>query len=209
MSCVLLSSFRRSLLSHSAENILNNRLALSTVVTTLIILVISVLLSSVVTYFAISVSSNRQQEESLALQKQHVWYDGRSLSSEAAIILVNTGGRDVVIAKLTVRMQSVDWRSVFYFKGTFILDGDITYIPNISAGAPTPIGNGLGSFEDVVAATSELTLRSGESMIVYIKNLDSISVSDVGLTVAIAVYTSQAMYYKETNVQGALSIAVV
>ena len=36
----------------------------------------------------------------------------------------------------------------------------------------------------------------------YIHNPDSISVNDIGLTVSINIFTSQAMYYKETNVQG-------
>ncbi len=57
------------------SRLLKNRMALSTVVTTLIILVISVLLASVVTYFAINVVSTRVQEESLALTKQHIWYN--------------------------------------------------------------------------------------------------------------------------------------
>jgi hypothetical protein len=33
-------------------------------------------------------------------------------------------------------------------------------------------------------------------------NPDSISVNDIGLTVSVNIFTSQAMYYKETNVQG-------
>ena len=65
------------------RKLLKNRLALSTVVTTLIILVVSVLLAGVVTYFAINVTSTRVQEESLALTKQHIWYDAvhRHISS--------------------------------------------------------------------------------------------------------------------------------
>ena len=79
------------------KNLLKNRLALSTVVTTLIILVVSVLLAGVVTYFAINVTSTRVQEESLALTKQHVWYQsGSSGESLAAIMIINTGGRDIV-----------------------------------------------------------------------------------------------------------------
>jgi hypothetical protein len=58
------------------SKLLRNRLALSTVVTTLIILVISVLLAGVVSYFAMNVTSTRVQEESIALAKQHAWFDG-------------------------------------------------------------------------------------------------------------------------------------
>ena len=78
------------------KNIMKNRLALSTVVTTLIILVVSVLLAGVVTYFAINVTSTRTQEESLSVTKQHIWVDDTG-AAVGAIMITNTGGRDVVI----------------------------------------------------------------------------------------------------------------
>ena len=78
------------------RNILRNRLALSTVVTTLIILVVSVLLAGVVTYFAINVTSTRVQEENIAMTKQHVWVE-QDGTAVAAIMITNTGGRDIVI----------------------------------------------------------------------------------------------------------------
>ncbi len=179
------------------RNILKNRWALSTVVTTLIILVVSVLLAGVVTYFAINVTSTRVQEESLALTKQHVWYDS-SGATQAAILIINTGGRDVVLDKLSVRGQQVTW-------GEDVLYGTTT--ESISADLPcnTTIAEGdisIGSVSIAMAqATDDLTLKSGFSMIIYINSPDSITINDVGLTVAITVFTSQAMYYKECNVQ--------
>jgi uncharacterized membrane protein len=88
--------------------LLRSRLGLSTVVTTLIILVVSVLLATVVVYYATNVVSTRVQEESLHLTRQHVWHNataaaGSSAYSQAALMVINTGGRDVVIDKLTVR----------------------------------------------------------------------------------------------------------
>jgi hypothetical protein len=182
---------------------LRSHWALSTVVSILIVLVVAVLLAGVVTYFAINVTSTRVQEESVLLTKQHVWFDYASGDSQAVILIVNTGGRDIVVQKVTVRGQTVDWSRTFYFKGEFTLplNTDITYVENISEGSLTPVSDGLGSFEAVVAARGDLPLSSGESMIVYVKNPDSISIDDVSLTVAIDVYTSQAIYYKETNVE--------
>jgi hypothetical protein len=55
---------------------------------------VSVLLAGVVTYFAINVTSTRVQEESLHLTKQHVWYDAAGEESQAAIMIINTGGRE-------------------------------------------------------------------------------------------------------------------
>jgi hypothetical protein len=191
------------------KSILKNRLALSTVVTTLIILVVSVLLAGVVTYFAINVTSTRVQEESLALTKQHVWYDGANSASLAAIMIINTGGRDIVIDKLSVRGQEVQWagttQKVYYAVTTESISADLPFITsaNLAGGydISTDLGLDAADIADLATTSSDLTLQSGKTMIIYITSPDSITINDIGLTVAITVFTSQAMYYKETNVQ--------
>jgi len=181
------------------RNILKNRWALSTVVTTLIILVVSVLLAGVVTYFAINVTSTRVQEESLHLTKQHVWYaaNGSSYAAEGAIMIINTGGRDVVLDKVTVRGQECAWTNVFYNTTTASISNDLAFNTTLIDGGNIAIGTDY-IFEQ---ATTDLTLESGKTMVIYIASPDSITVNDIGLTVAITVFTSQAMYYKETNVE--------
>jgi hypothetical protein len=164
------------------KNILRNRLALSTVVTTLIILVVSVLLAGVVTYFAINVTSTRVQEESLALSWQHVWVDEDG-NSQAAILVTNTGGRDVVINKVAVRGQEC---TNLTLDTSPVVGTDLTYDAASAGGDTVPI-----------------TLASGDSVSIVIISPDSISTNDIGLTVAFTVFTSQAMYYKEANVQAA------
>jgi hypothetical protein len=47
-------------------------------------------------------------------------------------------------------------------------------------------------------------LPSGSTIAVYITNPGSVSVNDIGITLAITVFTSQAIYYKETNVEASL-----
>src|SRR5512136_323746 len=96
------------------KSLMKNKWALSTVVTTLIILVISVLLASVVTYFAINVVSTRVQEESLALTKQHLYHNSTAQPAtksyaQGTLMVINTGGRDIVIDKLAVRGQECAW----------------------------------------------------------------------------------------------------
>lgn len=179
------------------KNILKNRLALSTVVTTLIILVVSVLLAGVVTYFAINVTSTRVQEEDLALTKQHVYYNATEGDTQAVIMVINTGGRDVVIQKLTVRGQSADWGDVLFGTTTESVADDVDCNTTVKAGSYT-----IGSVHfTLAAATTDLTLQSGKTMLLFISDPDSITINDIGLTVAITVFTSQAMYYKESNVQ--------
>jgi hypothetical protein len=34
--------------------------------------------------------------------------------AQAALVIINTGGRDVVIDKITVRGQESDWSNVYY-----------------------------------------------------------------------------------------------
>jgi hypothetical protein len=186
------------------KNILKNRLALSTVVTTLIILVVSVLLAGVVTYFAINVVSTRSQEEDLSLSKQHVWVslDGTAV---AAIMVTNTGGRDVVLSKITCRGQPADMTTdVFY--STAVASDDLTVDLNYTAGAVIAAGDTFGGVAAVAVASTEpsLVLTSGSTIVVYINSPDSITRNDIGLTVALTVFTSQAMHYKETNVEAAM-----
>jgi hypothetical protein len=176
-----------------------SRWALTTVVTTLIILVISVLLASVVTYFAINVTSTRTQEESLALTKQHVWFDSSSGKAQAAIMIINAGGRDVVIGKLTVRGQTCAWSKVFFALASDSISGDLAYNYTLVDGGSISVG---GSSREFKQATIDLTLQSGKTLIIYLSNPDSISVNDIGLTVSVNIFTSQSMYNEETNVQG-------
>ncbi|MGD0027839.1 MAG: hypothetical protein ABSC91_02760 [Candidatus Bathyarchaeia archaeon] len=181
------------------KNMLKNRTALSTVVTTLIILVVSVLLAGVVTYFAINVTSTRVQEENLALTKQHIWVAGDN-TAEAAVMITNTGGRDVVVSKIACRGQDIDLAANGYYAMAASGDDltvDLQWINSTDFATIAP--GGLAAFLGTV--TGNIVLKSGATIALYITNPDSISVQDVGLTVALTVFSSQAIYYKETNVE--------
>jgi len=179
--------------------ILKNKRALSTVVTTLIILVVSVLLATVVTFYAINVTTTRVQEESLLVTKLHIWHDGGTFS-EAAFIIVNTGGRDVVLDKITVRGQECQWNTVYYNITTKTISSDLPFAPqgNLTNNGQVKIGTTTFTLKE---ANTDLLLPSGRTMIVYIKNPDHISVNDIGVTIGVTVFTSNAQYYKETNVE--------
>jgi hypothetical protein len=166
------------------KSIMKNRLALSTVVTTLIILVVSVLLAGVVTYFAINVTSVRVQEEALTVSNEHIWVAGNG-SAIGALMITNTGGRDVVISKITVRGQEC---TNLFADPAQLVTADIVY-----AAPASPY----------VTVTGSIVLPAGETVGVMITTPDSVGLNDIGLTVAFTVFTSQAMYYKETNVQAA------
>jgi hypothetical protein len=200
------------------------------VVTTLIILVVSVLLAGVVTYYAINVVSTRVQQESLNLQYAHAWYSTDTVggkatpAAEAAVMITNTGGRDVVIQQIQVRGQTVPWANVFEYKPTTgETFTDLYYFDqtNNTSGTKvtftnhtytTPLTNPMSDNLASPAVLNPPTLKSGDTIVLYMTTIGlnstgvtstppgSISVNDVGLTIAISVFTAQATYYKETNV---------
>ena len=184
------------------KNILKNRLALSTVVTTLIILVVSVLLAGVVTFFAINVTSTRVQEESLHLTKQHIWYDTTGSAGQAAIMVINTGGRDVVLDKITCRGQESAWANVFYNITTDAISADLAYNSSMVDGFSMDID---GTDYDFVEAATDITIKSGYTAIIYISDPDSISMNDIGLTVSLALFTSNAVHNREANVEAVVA----
>jgi hypothetical protein len=166
---------------HSIHKLLKNKRALSTVVTTLIILVVSILLASVLTFFATNVVSTRVQEENLHLSRAHIWADGDG--AQAAIMITNNGGRDVVINKIAVRGQECTGLTVATVEAADI-GTDLAYDAGAPGGDECPI-----------------TLVSGSTISVYITSPDSITITDIGLTTSIGVFTSQAVYYTEINIQ--------
>lgn len=202
----------------SSKKVLKNIKALSTVVTTLIILVISVLLATVVTYFAINVVSTRVQEESLHITKHHIWHTGSvsgGNSSCASVMIINTGGRDIVMDKLSVRGQECYWnqngtpiKCVYYCRTTNTISEDLPFpeglmkFNGINFTNRIQIGTTTYNF---TVASNDLILKSGWTLIAYVINPDSISLNDIGLTLGITIYTAQTMYYRECNVQAYFS----
>jgi len=182
---------------------LKNKKALSTVVTTLIILVVSVLLATVVTFYAINVTTTRVQEESLFMTKPHVWYNTTGSWAEAGLVIVNTGGKDVVIDKLTCRGQELNWSMAYYWRtNTVAISNDLQVTPNELTGTSFNI-TVQGTSHTFTQATNDLTLKSGYTAVIYMKNPDSIALNDVGITVGLTAFTANAQYYKEVNVQAA------
>ena len=186
------------------KNILKNRLALSTVITTLIILVVAVLLAGVVTYFAINVVSTRVQQESLSVSCLSVWVDSAG-KSQAALLITNTGGRDVVISQIEIRGIAA----------TIGHTGQVSFELNVAGTVPNALsplatiaatnvfgtGDTTTSLALPAAGTTELVLTSGSTMAVYIADPTGVGVNDIGTTIGLTVFTSQAMYYQEANVQ--------
>jgi len=182
--------------------LLKNKKALSTVVTTLIILVVSVLLATVVTFYAINVTTTRVQEESLLMNKLHIWCNSTGGWTTGAFVLINTGGKDFVIDKIAVRGQESPWSRVYYWKTNTVTVSDDLAVNDttLTDGCSLTVQNSSVTFTQ---ATTDITLRSGDTMVVYIDSPDTISQSDIGVTVGTTIHTMNAQYYKECNVEAA------
>ena len=182
--------------------LLKNKRALSTVVTTLIILVVSVLLATVVTFYAINVTTTRVQEESLIMNKLHIWCNSTGGWTTGAFVLINTGGKDFVIDKIAVRGQESPWSKVYYWKTNTVTVSDDLAVNDttLTDGCSLTVQNSSVTFTQ---ATTDITLRSGDTMVVYIDSPDTISQSDIGVTVGTTIHTMNAQYYKECNVEAA------
>ncbi len=171
------------------RNPLKNKKGLSTVVTTLIILVVSVLLATVVTYYAINMTTTRVQEENLKVTKGHIW--ANSTVAQGAFVLVNIGGRDTLIDKIQIRGQDIPWSAstVFYNRTTSEPTADLIYVADPNA--------------TMTGADADLSLKSGECLIMYLTNPGTVSVADIGTTCSMTVFTASAQYKVEVNVQSA------
>jgi hypothetical protein len=198
------------------KNILKSKKGLSTVVTTLIILVVSVLLATVVTYYAINITTSRTQQENLYMSQLHVWYNTTGGWAEAAFVLTNTGGKDIVLQSITARSQPSAWTNVFYnTSNTWTitnLSPSIKPLNSTSGFTIAPVtgtyGTHTGSFNVMLtnaskSITSSITLKSGYTIVVYIMHPDSIGLNDVGTPVDVTVFTANAQWTQESNVQAA------
>jgi hypothetical protein len=197
------------------SRILKNKKALATVVTTLIILVVAVLLATVVTFYAVNITTNRMQQEDLYMSNLHVWYNTTGGWAEAAFVLINTGGRDVVLQSITARSQPSAWTNVFYnTSNTWTVNNlSPTTMPlNSTSGFTTaPITGMYGTPSKSATSvmltnastktSSAITLRSGYTLVVYIMHPDSIGQNDVGTACDVTVFTANAQWTQESNVQ--------
>ncbi len=187
---------------------IDNNKALSQVITTLIILVVAVLLTGVVTYYATNVTMVRTTQEEVRIRKPHIWV-AEGGNAYAALLIQNTGGRDVLIDKLTIRGVEAPWGDatviVQYYK---VLSGDdVSADFNVMKNATDYYFGQIGSVPTNASgwtnSTGDMPLKSSGSLLIFIKNPPNIALYDVGTTISMAVYTSNAQWIVETVVESA------
>ena len=177
---------------------MRNRKALGEVVSTLILLVVAVLLAAVATYYATNITMTRTENEQIALSKPHIWVN--STGAVGAFKLQNLGGKDILIDKIAVRGVEEAWADVFYFRvpsGSSVdEDLNVTSYANL-VGGPTIDGRVY------TAASADLPLSSGAELLVYIAGPDNVQLDDIGTAISMSVYTNNANFITEVNVESA------
>ncbi len=186
-----------------------NSKGLSQVITTLIILVVAVLLTGVVTYYATNVTMVRTTQEEVRVRKPHIWVEEGG-NAYAAILIQNTGGRDILVDKLLIRGVEAPWSGdatvvVQYYK---VLTGDdvgadFAGMKNASDVVFGQIGSVPADASGWTNTTGDMPLKSSNSLLLFVKNPPNMALYDVGTTISMAVYTTNAQWIVETVVESA------
>ena len=176
---------------------IDRKRGLSEVVSTLILLVVTILLAAVVTYYATSVTTVRTETEEVRVSKAHIWVN--DTGAVGAFKLQNLGGKDVLLDKITVRGVEETWTDVYYYRvpsGT-VINGDMNRTTYEDLDAAFEIID----TNNYTRASEDIPLISGGDLLVYIKGPDNIQMDDIGTTVSISIFTANAQYITECNVE--------
>jgi len=172
---------------------------LSETVSVLILLVVAVLLSSVTAYYATNITRTRTDMEELRFSKERIWVN--ETGAVAAFKIQNLGGRDILVDGIIVRGVELEWDEVYYYrvpKGTSVT-GELNRTSPVSL-----VGSGV-TIDGLPynRSSSDLPLISSGSIIFYLKGPGNVQTDDVGTTIALSVYTNNAQYITECNVESA------
>jgi len=190
------------------QHLIRTRKGLSEVITTLIILVLAVLLTGVVTYYTTNVTMVRTSQEEVRIRKPHIWVEEGG-NAFAALMIQNTGGRDILVDKITINGVEAPWGDaaeiVQYYK---VLTGDdiradFIIMKNATDYYFGQIGSVPINASGWTNSTGDMPLKSSNSLLIFIKNPPNIALYDVGTTISMAVYTSNAQWIIETVVESA------
>jgi hypothetical protein len=176
-----------------------NSRGLSVVVSTLILLVVSVLLATLDSYYATNVMRARSNMEEVHYSDERIW--ANDTGAVAAFKLHNTGGRDILINRLTVRGVESEWGNVYFYRVP--IDSSVLGEMNVTS-YDNLVGNNVtidGRLYEI--AYTPLTLVSSGVIMFYVKGPRNVQTEDVGKIVSISLCTNNANYITEASVESA------
>lgn len=172
---------------------------LSETVSVLILLVVAVLLTSVTAYYATNITLSRTKGEEVRISKERVWVNGSG--AVAAFKVQNLGGRDILVGGIRVRGVELEWTDVYYYRvptGSSVT-GELNRTSYSSLTGSGVTIDGL----NYNRSRGNLPLITSGSIIFYVKGPGNVQTSDVGTTIDLSIYTNNAQYITECNVESA------
>jgi hypothetical protein len=123
-----------------------------------------------------------------------------STGAVGAFKVQNLGGKDILFDKIHIRGVEEPWDDVYFYRvpsGTSI-EADLNRTSSSTfAGASSYLIDGF----NYTQASADIPLISGGEIFVYIAGPDNVQMDDIGTTVSISIFTANAQYITECNVE--------
>jgi flagellin-like protein len=190
---------------------LRRRRGLTNVVTTLILVTFAVLLAVTATAYTNGVTRaqmNSAGQERIRFYKTHVWVEALANGTDWTVVafkLHNLGGKSIAVALIDIRSWEMDWSRVYFHtinetSEAALTYSDLNYFPwdSLTGSSIT-----IDSY-NYTQATGNVYVKSGETVIVYIRAPEFIYKDNIGTPVSIAVGTANANFFTECVAESAI-----
>ena len=190
--------------------LIRKRKGLSEVVVTMILVAFAVLLALTTTNFINGVVRSRMKstgQEAVRFYKMHAWVEPLDNGTDRSVVgfkLYNIGGKSISVELIDVRGLEVDWSTVYFHlinktSEPTLLYSDLRYFDWASI---------TGSLVDIegynyTQSTGSIYVKSGETIVLYIKLPEIIYKDNIGQPMTLAIGTANANYITETVIESA------
>ncbi len=190
--------------------LIRKRKGLSEVVVTMILVAFSILLAVTATTFINGVVRSRMKstgQEAVRFYKVHAWVEPLDNGTDRSVVafkLYNIGGKSISVELIDVRGLEVDWSTVYFHlinktSETTLLYSDLSYFDWASI---------TGLLVDIdgysyTQSTGSIYVKSGETIVLYIKLPEIIYKDNIGQPMTLAIGTANANYITETVIESA------
>jgi flagellin-like protein len=181
------------------------RRGLSNVVTTIILLTFAVLLALTATSFTTGLTRSRVKstgQENIRFHKVHVWVESLSNGTDwsvAGFKLRNLGGKSISVELIDIRGWEMDWSTVYFHTVNETTEGPLLYRDlDYYSWAYLAGSSVMIEGYNYTQATGSIWVKSGDTIIVYVKLPPMIYKDNIGQPVTIAIGTVNANFFTET-----------
>jgi flagellin-like protein len=189
---------------------LRRRRGLTNVVTTLILVTFAVLLAVTATAYTNGVTRaqmNSAGQERIRFYKTHVWVEPLANGTDWTVVgfkLHNLGGKSISVGLIDVRSWEMDWSRVYFHTINETSEAALTYsdINYFSWGSLTGSSVMIDGY-NYTQAMGAVYVKSGETVIVYVRAPEFIYKDNIGTPVSIAVGTANANFFTECVAESA------